>query len=232
LVERRLRNWEFSRAQHHGRSPPEGKPVCDFVTISRQVGSGGSLVAGQLGRQLDWPVYDKEILQAMAGDDLIRERIYASMDERDVGFLEEIGRTLMPEISKGFDYFRQLTRTVLALARGASGVFLGRAADLMLPDEAGVRVRITAPLESRARTFAQRNGLDIKEAEIAVEEIEREQEDFVRRHFGRTNNDPTRYDIILNTGRWTVHEAVRLVVMGREMRSLRHEALATPSDVS
>jgi hypothetical protein len=77
LVERQMRNWELSRAQRpvpQPAAPP--RQVEDFVTISRLVEAGGQEVAHELGQRLGWPVFDREILQAMAHDDAVRARLY------------------------------------------------------------------------------------------------------------------------------------------------------------
>jgi len=85
MVEKQMRNWELAKAQRLTVPEPRRAEVEDFIAISRSVGAGGNSVAVVLGEALGWPVFDKEILQTMAGDDAIRREIYASMDERDIG---------------------------------------------------------------------------------------------------------------------------------------------------
>ncbi|RMF79739.1 MAG: hypothetical protein D6744_08860, partial [Planctomycetota bacterium] len=90
LIEKQIRNWEIARAQRR-QTPTEddsGQAVAPFVTISRMVGSGGTEIARRLGERLGWPVFDKDLLQKMAGDDRVRVRIYEAMDERDVGWID------------------------------------------------------------------------------------------------------------------------------------------------
>ncbi len=153
IVEKQMRNWELSRAQ---RVPPQpyAPPcdVCDFVCISRAVGSGGSQVATLLGEQLGWPMFDREILQVMARDDKVRTRLFEHLDERDVGWLEDAVRWLIRGASRPEDYFHRLTETILALARQGRAVFLGRGADLILPRDRGLRVRIIASIGRRAES--------------------------------------------------------------------------------
>ena len=80
LLERQMRNWEMRRAQRLGTDEPRRPEVEDFIAISREVGAGASEIARALASRLNWPWFDKEILQAMAGDDSIRHRIYQSLD--------------------------------------------------------------------------------------------------------------------------------------------------------
>ena len=165
IVEKQMRNWELSRAQ---RVPPQpyAPPcdVCDFVCISRAVGSGGSQVATLLGEQLGWPMFDREILQVMARDDKVRTRLFEHLDERDVGWLEDAVRWLIRGASRPEDYFHRLTETILALARQGRAVFLGRGADLILPRDRGLRVRIIASIGRRAESLAARKNTTATEA--------------------------------------------------------------------
>lgn len=221
VVERQMRNWELARAQE----PAPGcagasAEVMEFVAISRSVASGGSQVATLLGERLGWPVFDREILQAMAGDDGVRARLYERMDERDVGWLEDAVRWLMRGELRRDDYFCRLTETVLALARKAHAVFLGRAVDLILPRERGLRVRITASLATRAAVFARRHGLSEALARAEVERIDRERAEFRQRHFGKSANDLTRHDLIVVMDRFTAEQATEVILAALRSRGV------------
>ena len=107
LVERQMRNWELARAQRLSVPAPQRKEVEDFIAVSRAVGAGGVEVAARLGEALSWPVFDREILDVMAGDDEMRRQVYASMDERDMSWFEETASSLLqPEVVKN-DYFHR-----------------------------------------------------------------------------------------------------------------------------
>ena len=220
IVEKQMRNWELAGAQRVPLKPDtQPSEVADFVTISRSVGSGGSDVATQLGELLGWPIFDREILQTMAGDDQVRARLYEHLDERDVSWLEATVHWLIRGEFRKEDYFHRLTETVLALARQGHAVFLGRGVDLVLPRDRGLRVRITAPAERRAEVLAKR----LKAAAPATSEIERtdrERDDFRRAHFGKTANDITCYDMVLNLERFTVGQAVDLIAAALRVRGV------------
>ncbi len=212
LVEKQMRNWELARAQRLDVPKDDRPEVEDFVTISRQVGAGGLQFGTALAERLKWPLFDKEILQVMAGDDSVRRRIYESMDERDLTWREATLRSvLQPEIVKD-DYFRRLTYTVLSLARQGRAVFLGRGADCILPQQIGLRVRLVAPFDTRAQRMADRQGLTLEQAREEVARIEQERADFIRHHFGVDMDDPTRFDLAINLGRISTAQAVELVV--------------------
>ncbi len=218
LIEKQVRNWELARAQRGTRVAKRDQEVEDFVAISRMVGSGGTDVAKALGATLGWPVFDKEILQAMAGDDDIRRQLYGAMDERDLSWFEETLRGLLTSESKPNDYFTRLTQAILSIARNGHAVFLGRAANLILPATAGLRVRIVASPERRLRRFAERNDLTLEEARTQMTAIERDRTRFIANHFGVDSADPTRHDLVLNLDRWSVAAAVDVIQAARTRR--------------
>lgn len=218
LVERQLRNWELARAQRLEIGPPERSVVEDFICVSRQVGADGGEVARRLGRRLGWPVFDRELLEAMAGDDATRRQVYESMDERDLNWWEETLRSVMQSEFIRNDYFRRLSETLLSLARQGNCVFLGRGADLILPRSRGFRVRLVAPSARRLERFSRNRGLSREDSEQDMKKIEAERARFFRRHFGVDIEDPVRYDMTVNTDRFTAEQLVEMILQGRAIR--------------
>ena len=215
LLERQMRNWEMRRAQRLGTDEPRRPEVEDFIAISREVGAGASEIARALASRLNWPWFDKEILQAMAGDDSIRHRIYQSLDERDLNWWEEAFRAIAdPEFIRN-DYFRRLVKTTLSLARQGSAILVGRGADLMLPRDLGFRVRIVAPIAMRLQRFADRHGMTLKQAGDIVPRIDRERAEFIRHHFRVDIDDPTRCDLNINMAHFAIDQGVETILSVR-----------------
>lgn len=148
----------------------------------------------------------------MAGDDEIRHRLYSSLDERDIGWFEQTIRAFAdPDFGRN-DYFHKLLHTVLFIIRQSPAVFLGRGVDLMLPRSAGLRVRLVAPLYIRLRNFMERSGLPEDRASHEMTKIESQRAEFARRYFGADPDDPQRYDLIVNMGRFQPPEAAKLIL--------------------
>ena len=177
-------------------------------------------MATALGKRLNWPVFDKEILQAMGRDDRVRARLYEYLDERDLGWIEDSLRWLMEGEFRKDDYFRRLSETILAIARQGRAIFLGRGADLLLPRNRGLRVHLAAPPEHCARNLAKRDNTSEALARAEVERIQRERTDFLRRHFGRAAHEPCRHDMVLNMDRFAVAEVVELICQALRSRGV------------
>ncbi|MHC4091622.1 MAG: cytidylate kinase-like family protein [Planctomycetota bacterium] len=223
LVERQMRNWELARAQRAVPPTPPQKEVEEFIAVSRAVGAGGAGgadLAMMLGEKLGWPVFDKEILHAMADDDRIRTQVYGSMDERDLGWFEEAFRALAQSEFTKNDYFHRLTHTILALARQGHVIFRGRAADLILPADHGFRMRLTASPEACVAAYAEHHQIDRDQARKEVQRTETERAEFVRNHFGIDAAQQSRHDLIINLERFTPDQAIELILSALKMRGV------------
>lgn len=221
LAERQMRNWELTRQQQPPPAVDVQKPdVETFVAISRQFGAGGHEVAERVGELLGWPVFDRQILELMAGEDEMRRRLYQALDERDVNWLEEMVRMMGPEGPTRMDYFHRLVEVVLALARKSHGIFLGRAADLILPGALGLRVRVIAPLKWRIERFAKANQVSEDEAKSRITAMETERAALIRRHFHVSPDDPDRYDLVLNRERWTPDGLAQVIVVAARVKGV------------
>jgi cytidylate kinase len=217
MVEKQMRNWEIARAQDMCVSEPDRQEVRDFIAVSRSVGSGGKAIASMLGEKLGWPVFGKEILEVMAGDDELRRRVYDSMDERDVGWLEEALRSMMQSEFVKNDYFRRLTETIMSLARQSPAVFLGRGAHMILPRRIGLRVGIVAPCEMCVETYARRANLTTEQARAAVVQLEQERAEFIRHHFSVDVAQPAQHDITINREQFSLDQTVELILSVRKI---------------
>lgn len=215
LVERQMRNWELARSQRHASPRPREREVEDFVCVSRMVGVGDEVVR-LLGKRLGWPVFDRQILTAMAGDDWHMRRVYASLDERDSGWWREILHPLVLEGVSRNDYFRRLCETTLSLARRSSGVFVGRGLDRVLPADMGLRLQLVASLEERVARYAAAHEIDAASARREIVRIEAERATFLRDHFKVEPTDPARFDLTVSVERLPPERAVDLILDARK----------------
>lgn len=221
LLEKQMRNWEIARQQRVEEQKPQAElMVEEFITISRAVGAGGKQIAEKLSEKLGWPLFDREILQMMAENDDARTRLYEKMDERDTSWLESVLRWMLQGELRKEDYYYRLYETVLALARQSPAIFLGRGADLILPQGRGIRLAFFASRPSRVRNYAQSHAVDEKFAAVEVERIGRQRDEFVRRNFNVEPNDMSRFDLQFNLDRVSTDNALALILDLMKRRGL------------
>jgi cytidylate kinase len=108
-------------------------------------------------------------------------------------------------------YVSQLARIVLAAARGAHCVFVGRGAQFMLPRDRGLAVRLVAPERFRVERIMRLEGRSAADARQRVEQLDRGRAEFVERFFHHAVADPHLYDLVINTERWGMEGAAEQI---------------------
>jgi cytidylate kinase len=206
---RAMQHWE-GRRQAAG---PGSAPAGFTVAISREVGARGTSVARAVGERLGWPVYDHELLETIAREQNVRVSLLESVDERRTSWIEESmeGFAEIPAVSAS-EYVRYLTETLLSLAAHGACVIVGRGAAQVLPPASTLRVRLVAPPEQRIAWMMREHGLAHDAAARRVAEVEHERHRFVRDHYQKDPTNQHGYDLVLNSGRWSVADCADLIV--------------------
>jgi hypothetical protein len=227
LIDQRLvllqRHWRHSPpAEFSPPTPHRNKTERQLtVAISREAGSLGSEVGQELGKRLDWPVYDREILQLIAKRAVLRTDLLESIDEQDSDWLGETMRSLgHPHELCRAGYFYHLTKVLAALAAHGKCVIVGRGATSMLPAASTLKLRVIAPWEQRVERIAQQQRVSRSEAEAIAHRIDRERREFVASHFHRDVGDPHEFDLVLNSDRYTPTELAEMAWVALRIRQL------------
>ena len=92
LVTRQMRRWELDRVlrERFERDETAAHLRRDIITISRERGSGGTLVGKLVAKELDWEFYDRELIHQIAehlGTDPQHLEVH---DERAPHFMQDL----------------------------------------------------------------------------------------------------------------------------------------------
>lgn len=219
-IKQHMRNWQLAEAPEPDPLAYDPRTVAHFVTISEDVGAGGGDVGELLGKALSWPVFDKKILNVMACEDEQQSRLYAAVDEREPGLYEETYQSFMPTEGPQSNYFHRLTDALFYIVRDGPAVLIGRGADLILPSSKGLRVRVVASLDHRIHRFVELNGLSFNQAAKQINNKSKDRNKFIGRYFNVTDDDPTRFDLLINVERLTFAQAVDTILSALKLRSI------------
>jgi cytidylate kinase len=170
-----------------------------------------------LGDALNWPVWDKEILDVLASqaNRQYESRMLEALDERTTSTLDSIVVSFFARDIGTDSYLYLLHKAILVIGQ-RDGVVVGRAAHLFLP--ASLKVRVVAPLDVRIENMVEYERVSRDEALRRIKESDQERAEFarqIRRHAqaSRLRSDSElEYDLVLNTGRYGVRPATELVV--------------------
>jgi len=120
------------------------------ICFSREAGSGGITVAKEVGRRLNWPVYDQELLEHLAKDLKVDVSLVQDYDERRGSWLVDCIKAFSATASVSeVTYFRRLVRLLQALGARGECLIVGRGSSFILPRETTLRVRIVASRDDR-----------------------------------------------------------------------------------
>jgi cytidylate kinase len=170
-----------------------------WITLSRHRGTDGDLLAQKVAEKLGWQVFDREIVQAIASQDPVREKLLSRLDEHAADALQDfLGTVLVREAVSRNKYAHDLAKIVWALARHGRVVLVGRGANWLLDPRHGLRVRTVASREFRIKRISVQRKVD---PILAGKQLLQEDEDmaaFIRQMYHREIEDPLGYDLILN----------------------------------
>lgn len=225
------------RAREHWRRPRPGEvftvapahpaAVTLAITISRESGAGGAAVARELGRLLDWPVYDRELLEHIAEKSGLRTELLESLDEkRSHWLLEILGSLSGAATMSGASYATHIAETILALAARGHCIIVGRGATVIVPPKSSLRVRLIASLDDRTERVRKRLCISKVEAIKHVCTNDAHREGFVKDYFHHTVGDSHNYDLIINTSRFSIEHTAQVIV------DALHKCQQTPKGLS
>lgn len=196
-----------------------------IITISRQYGSGGSVIAARVAETLGWPLLDNAFVEAVAqaaGADpseiAAREERVPSLVERVLGALALGSPESLPTLLETSPLLSEerlvaVTKRVIEEA-AASGpvVLVGRGAQSVLARRDDVlHVLCYAPPEALVRRAMERLATDAERARAVVEETNRQRHHFVRKYFAREWLAVTNYHLCVDTDALGLDGAAELV---------------------
>ena len=176
----------------------------NIITISRQFGSGGLLVARALGEKLGIPVYDQELIEKAAEESGFSRDLFARSDERrsilSLSGYFETGRFGQADNYLGDNQLFSLQSHVIrTIAESGPAIFIGRCSDYVLRDMDCLDVFIPSPKEVRVRRVAQRMGISPEDAASLIRKKDRTRENYYNYytfgHWGVASN----YDLCVDS---------------------------------
>jgi len=217
-IEARLHGLiEVSRRnlQEHGVTRAElRKPA---VTLSREFGCEGYPVAEKLqgllekGSGAPWVVMDRALLEAVAKDHHLSSQVLDKLGDRN-RFLDDMLSTISPHWKSEKDYYRLLSRQILALAQAGNVILVGRGASILTQQMSNCyHFRIVAPMSFKVNSFAARAGLAPVEAERMIHNRQRQRDAFLKDFLGRDVADPTLYHLLFNNARCSAGRIAALI---------------------
>ena len=174
------------------------------ITIGRQHGSNGHLIARALAERLGYACYDKEIVDRAAEDSPFSKEVVDSFDEKRVSpyFAPN------PHILGGGEGFQLNMRVAAAqfdairkLAENGNCIFVGRCADYILREFPNtVNIFITASMNYRINQIMNKQYMDYESARKFIESKESKRAAYYNYYTGKKWGAAESYDLCIDSG--------------------------------
>jgi cytidylate kinase len=196
------------------------------ITVSRMYGSGGSEVAERIATKLGWPLFDNAIIDAVAERSGLSPAEVSAQEERVPSLVERIASALslgspeiMPPVPTGpmettEERIVAVTKRIIEEAvQTGPAVFVGRGAQCLLAERTdALHVFCFAPRAALADYVMKKFKVTREEAERTVHDMNKQREQYVKRHWQRSWLAHENYHVCLNTAWLGFDDAAELVV--------------------
>src|SRR5258706_13655408 len=208
-----------------------------IITLEREYGSGGGLIAKKLAERLGWKLWDQLLTNEIARSMKCNDAEIAQREERR----DSLGYRLLKSFMRGtFEgnlnapemqlldadcIFETTARVVQQAANAGNGVIVGRGGADFLPDRSDAyHVFVYAPPEDKVRRLIQ-SGKSEAEAEDLVNSVDEERAAFIKKYFNLKWPTLSRYQLMINShiGEEAV---VDMILAGVALTEKPHDAVS------
>lgn len=175
-------------------------------TISRQYGSGGTQFAHKLAELCEYKLIWREIINQAA--------INIGYPEMALAVIDELGLLgICPDDETCDQYRDSINQVIISEANKGRVVILGRASHIILRDFPDcLRIRFIAGYDTRIKNIGSSKKISEKAAFAQLQESDRNREKFVKKFYDLDWNDPTLYDLTINSDHMDVEKLAQWVL--------------------
>ena len=189
-----------------------GKMENYVITITREYGSGGRIIAKKLAEKLNIKFYDKDLIAMTAKETGFAESfIEQSQNSKNNSFLYNlcVNSSTLPVNDQ---VFLAHSETIKKVSAESSCVIVGRCADYVLRDSKNcLSIFIHAPFQERVERAKNEYGLDHKNAETIVIKTDKERSSYYNYYTPNKWGKAQNYHLCVNST-IGIDESVELIV--------------------
>jgi len=191
------------------------------VTISRQAGCGGVIVAEKLANFLQqhapthgssWTVFDRDLMNQVLADHKLPAHLEKFLPEDRISAIEDTLADIFGVRPTSQILVRQTAETILKFATLGNVILIGRAGNIVTAKLPHVlHVRLVAPLDDRVERICRDDKKSPAAARTFCLEEEAARARYLKTYYNADINDPLHYDLVINTSRVGYENTARLI---------------------
>ena len=192
-----------------------------LITISQGIGCGGTIISDLVAKGLHIELFDDQKLQLEGirmglQPEAFKAEEFKELDRKAPALF---GRMLHSRSESYLDYLEAL---IYEVAKKGDGVIIGHGSQMLLRDfECAMHVHIYAHESTRIRNLMAQHGLSEDAARKLIRKSDQEQKGFFRFAFHMDWNDPSLYDLIINTEQLGTDLAAKLIMETAESDNMK-----------
>jgi cytidylate kinase len=191
------------------------------VTISRQAGCGGVMIAEKLANYLEqhypasgktWTIFDRNLMLKVLADHKLPAHLVRFLPEDRLSAIEDTLADIFGVRPTADTLVQQTAESVLKLAELGHVILVGRGGNFItarLPHV--LHVRLVAPLEDRIERIIREDCKTPEEARKFCLEEEQHRARYIKNYFKADINDPVNYHLVINTSRIGADNAAKII---------------------
>ena len=215
-----------------GEALPEGIPAEGkiTVTISSQFGSGGSEIGRIVADECGLLYLDHEIIAEVARRSGVNVEQAASQDERTQGMAHHVLEALQtnspfsinlntllnpkvpPTYTQELVYWQLTRKVIMELATAGNALIMGRGSQFLLSNKPRtLHIFIFAPRSQRIENVMLHQQVSRERATRVVERRDFEQEAYLNKYFGSSQDHPDLYHLLMDTKLFPIEQAAEMI---------------------
>ena len=171
-----------------------------IITIAREYGSGGRIIADKLAEQLGYEFYDEELIEMAANKmGFSEEYVKENEEQKNFSFLSNF-YSIPGELPVSDQIFIAESNAIREAAEKSNCIIVGRCADYVLKDHPRcLNIFVHAPIEERARRVFEVYDEDAPNIQAHIQKVDKRRASYynymTQQKWGQAEN----YDLCINS---------------------------------
>ena len=212
-----------------------------IITVNRECGTGGRTIARKMGEILGMKVYDRHVLDAIAGQFGMSVESIEQVKAKKQSWWDDICRfyqkfgaaasidTVEPQATP-LSVFNAERKLLLDIAEKEPCVIVGRAGFHIFRDHPNaVHMLFIADLASRVKRISRIQNIAEEEARKMIDRIDKERETFTRTVAETSRYEARHYDLVLNVTGHDPDEIAKSLSLRLKLRINEPKVLLEPT---